>query len=126
MAQKVNLPVIQKTQFRKDTISIIKYGAIADGITLNTKSISNAIDAINKKGGGVVMVPAGFWLTGPIELKSNINLYLAKNALLQFTTDFNQYPLIEGNWEGSKQMRNQSPLSATNAEKSLQSHNGKN
>ncbi|HKB43178.1 MAG TPA: glycoside hydrolase family 28 protein [Chitinophagaceae bacterium] len=115
LAQKVKLPVIQKTFFRKDTVNIMNYGAIADGITLNTKSISNAIAAINKKGGGVVLVPAGFWLTGPIELKSNINLYLAKNALLQFTADFNQYPLIEGNWEGLKQMRNQSPLSATNA-----------
>jgi polygalacturonase len=115
MAQKTGLPVIQKTQFRKDTISIVKFGAVADGITLNTKSINNAIAAINKKGGGVVMIPAGIWLTGPIELKSNTNLYLAKNALLQFTADFNQYPLIEGTWEGLKQMRNQSPLSATNA-----------
>jgi polygalacturonase len=115
MAQEAKPPVIQKTFFRKDTINITKYGAIADGITLNTKSIGNAIDAINKKGGGVVMVPAGFWLTGPVVLKSNVNLYLAKNALLQFTADFNQYPLIEGNWEGLKQMRNQSPLSATNA-----------
>ncbi|MES1218312.1 MAG: glycoside hydrolase family 28 protein [Bacteroidota bacterium] len=115
LAQNIKIPVIQKTSFRKDTLTISKYGAVADGITLNTKSINNAIDAANKKGGAVVMIPAGFWLTGPIELKSNVNLYLAKNALLQFTPDFDQYPLIEGNWEGLKQMRNQSPLSATNA-----------
>ena len=115
MAQKARLPVIQKTQFRKDTINIIKFGAVADGITLNTQSINNAITAINKKSGGVVMIPAGFWLTGPIELKNNVNLYLAKNALLQFTADFDQYPLIATNWEGIPQMRNQSPLSATNA-----------
>ena len=115
MAQKAALPVVHKTQFRKDTINIIKLGAVADGITLNTKNINNAINAINKKGGGVVMIPRGFWLTGPIELKNNVNLYLAKNALLQFTTDFNQYPLVATNWEGLPQMRNQSPLSATNA-----------
>jgi polygalacturonase len=115
MAQKTKLPVVQKTFFRKDTFNIIKSGAIPDGITLNTKNINNAIVAASKKGGGVVMVPAGLWLTGPIELKNNVNLYLAKNALLQFTSDFDQYPLIEGNWEGLKQMRNQSPLSATNA-----------
>ena len=112
-AQK--LPVIQKTAFKKDSVSILKFGAKADGVTLNTKNINDAIDATSKKGGGVVVVPAGLWLTGPVELKSNVNLHLQKNALLQFTTDFSQYKLVEGNWEGLPQMRNQSPLSATNA-----------
>ncbi len=115
MAQKNELPPVQKTNFRKDTLSIVKFGAVADGATLNTRAINDAIIACNKKGGGVVMVPAGFWLTGPVELKSNVNLYLAKNALLQFTADFNEYPLVAGNWEGIPQMRNQSPVSATKA-----------
>ena len=106
---KVILPV-----FRKDTLNITKFGAVADGVTLNTKSISQAIDACSKKGGGVVVVPTGMWLTGPIVLKSNVNLHLQKNAVLQFTEDFTQYPLVEGNWEGLPQMRNQSPISATN------------
>jgi polygalacturonase len=112
-AQK--LPVVQKTSFKKDSVSIIKFGAKADGVTLNTKSINDAINAVNKKGGGVVVIPEGLWLTGPIELKSNVNLHLKRNALLQFTSDFNQYKLVEGNWEGLPQMRNQSPISATNA-----------
>lgn len=109
------LPVIQQTSFRKDSINVIKYGAVADGKTLNTKAINAAIDASNKKGGGVVVIPSGLWLTGPIELKSNVNLHLKKGALLQFTKDFDQYQLVEGNWEGLPQMRNQSPVSATNA-----------
>jgi polygalacturonase len=113
--QQNRLPVIKAPQFKKDTISIVKFGAVGDGITLNTKSINDAIDACSKKGGGVVLVPKGMWLTGPIVLKSNVNLHLAKNALLQFTGDFNQYPLVAGNWEGLPQMRNQSPLSATDA-----------
>ncbi len=112
-AQK--LPVIKTTAFRKDTVSIIKYGAVADGITLNTKSINNAIDSCSKKGGGVVMVPRGFWLTGPIVLKNNVNLFLQRDAILQFTEDFDQYAIIETNWEGLKAFRNQSPVSATNA-----------
>ncbi|MDQ3683830.1 MAG: glycoside hydrolase family 28 protein, partial [Bacteroidota bacterium] len=115
IAQKANMPVVQQTSFKKDTISILKYGAKPDGITLNTKSINEAIIASNKKGGGVVMIPSGMWLTGPVILLSNVNLHLQKNALLQFTTDFTQYPLVEGNWEGLPQMRNQSPISATNA-----------
>jgi polygalacturonase len=108
------LPVIAQTSFKKDSINIRKYGAKPDGLTLNTKSINAAIADCNKKGGGVVVIPAGLWLTGPIELKTNVNLHLQKNALLQFTTDFDQYPLVQGNWEGLPQMRNQSPLSATN------------
>lgn len=109
-----NLPVIAKTSFKKDTISILKYGAKNDGITLNTKSINQAITDCNKRGGGVVVIPEGLWLTGPVELKSNVNLHLKKNALLQFTKDMDQYPLVEGNWEGLPQMRNQSPIWANN------------
>ncbi len=69
---------------------------------------------MNKKGGGVVLIPSGLWLTGPIVLKSNINLHLANGATLLFTADKNEYPIIKANWEGLPQMRNQSPVSATN------------
>ncbi len=109
-----NLPKVVVPVFKKDTLNIIKYGAKNDGITLNTMSINKAIADCNKKGGGVVLIPEGLWLTGPIELKSNVNLHLAKNALLQFTKDFDQYPLVESNWEGLPQMRNQSPVWADN------------
>ncbi len=108
------LPVIIAPKFKKDTLSIVKHGAVPDGYFLNTKSINNAIDALSKKGGGVVLVPKGLWLTGPVVLKSNINLHLAYGATLLFTDDQNEYPLIEGNFEGLPQMRNQSPISATN------------
>src|SRR2546421_3141245 len=114
-AQAGNLPAVQQPQFKKDTFNIIKFGAKADGISLNTESINAAIEACNKKGGGTVLVPAGLWLTGPIVLKSDVNLHLQKNALLQFTDDFSRYSLIAGNWEGLEQMRNQPPISATKA-----------
>lgn len=113
-AQKNSLPPVAVPKFRKDTISIVKYGAKPDGVTLNTKAINAAIDACSKRGGGVVVIPKGLWLTGPVELKSNVNLHLQKSALLQFTTDLSQYPLVKSNWEGVPQMRNQSPLWATN------------
>jgi hypothetical protein len=115
IAQGNKLPVVGIPKFKKDTISIAKYGAVPDGNTLNTKSINDAIDALNKKGGGVVLVPPGLWVTGPVVLKSNINLYLATGATLLFTRDLNEYPLVKGSWEGIPQMRNQSPVSATNA-----------
>ena len=109
------LPTVQLPIFKKQIFKISDYGAIADGIAINTKNINAAIDDCSKKGGGTVIVPRGLWLTGPIVLKSNVNLHLEKNALLQFTTDFNQYVLVKGNWEGIPQMRNQSPLSASDA-----------
>ena len=115
LAQSAKLPAVQSTKFKADTFNIIKYGAVADGQHLNTKSINDAIDACNKKGGGVVLVPKGMWLTGPIVIKSNVNLHLQKSAVLLFTRDFDQFPLIPGNWEGLEQMRNQSPISATDA-----------
>ncbi len=107
------LPVIAAPKFKKDTVSILKYAAVPDGYTLNTKAINTAIDALSKKGGGVVLVPSGLWLTGPVVLRSNINLHLAAGATLLFTSDKNEYPLIPANWEGLPQMRNQSPISAT-------------
>src|SRR4029079_2940484 len=107
--------VVKQPVFRKDSFYITKFGAKAEGVSLNTASINNAINECSKKGGGVVVVPGGLWLTGPIELKSNVNLNLQKGALLQFTDDFNQYKLVAGNWEGLGQMRNQSSLSATGA-----------
>src|SRR5699024_115869 len=75
-----NLPKISEPTFKKDTFNVIKYGAKADGITLNTKAINDAITDCSNKGGGVVFIPRGYWLTGPIKLKSNVNLHLQKNA----------------------------------------------
>ncbi len=108
------LPSVIAPTFKKDTLNIAQLGAVPDGQTLNSKYINNAIKELNKKGGGVVLIPPGLWLTGPILLKSNINLHLEAGATLFFTKDFDQYPLVKGNWEGVPQMRNQSPISASN------------
>jgi len=108
-----NLPSIHKPSFKKDTFNIKKFGAVADGVTLNTKAINAAIDACSSKGGGVVNVPAGLWLTGPVVMKSNVNLHIDRAAILQFTADKDQYPVIAGNWEGHPAARCQSPISGT-------------
>lgn len=110
------LPLIYEPHFRKDTFNILRYGAKADGITLNSKSINDAIAACSSKGGGVVLVPPGLWLTGPLVLQNNVNLHLAANAVLQFTTDFDQYPLISTTYEGLAAVRCQAPVSGNNLE----------
>jgi polygalacturonase len=108
-----HLPHAALPTFKRDTINILKFGAKADGLTLNTKSINNAIAACSAKGGGVVLIPQGLWVTGPIVMKSNVNLHVSRAALLQFTDDKKQYLLVEGNYEGHVAVRNQSPISGT-------------
>jgi polygalacturonase len=108
-----NLPVINKPSFKKDTFNIVEFGAKPDGITINTKSINAAIDNCSKKGGGVVLIPAGLWLTGPITLKSNVNLHVSRSALLQFSGDKDLYELVEANFEGRKTVRNRAPISGS-------------
>jgi DNA sulfur modification protein DndE len=109
-----NMPKWQEPVFKTDTFNIIKYGAVGDGIKTNTKAFSNAINECSKSGGGVVFVPAGLWLTGPIELKNNVNLNLAQGALVLFSSNVNDYPMVVSYWEGQQAWRCQSPISGFN------------
>jgi polygalacturonase len=108
---KVEAPV-----FKNNIVSVSDFGGKGDGYTLNTESFLKAIDALSAKGGGKLNVPAGVWFTGPIVLKSNINLHLDKGALILFSSDFNLYPLVNTSFEGLDTKRCQSPISARNAE----------
>jgi polygalacturonase len=109
-----HLPQAKLPTFKTDTFNILQYGAKADGMSLNTEGINRAISACSNKGGGVVLVPAGIWQTGPIVMKSNVNLHISRSALLQFTKDKSQYKLKEGVFEGHKAIRNESPILGTN------------
>jgi polygalacturonase len=111
-----NLPQIQQPVFPKDTLNVLAAGGKPDGITLNTKAINDAISKVSQRGGGVVLVPAGLWLTGPIEMKSNVNLHLKEAATLLFTADKTQYAITEGVYEGKVAARNQSPISGKDLE----------
>lgn len=73
--QGPKMPVIKSTQFRKAVFNIKSYGAKLEGITLNRISIQAAINECTAKGGGSVIMPAGFWLTGSLQLKTNVNLH---------------------------------------------------
>ncbi len=110
------MPKVQQPAFPDYEVNISDFGAKGDGMTLNTKAINDAIKEVNQHGGGKVIIPQGTWLTGPIELLSNVNLYTEQNALVLFTSDFEAYPIIETSFEGLDTRRCQSPLSARNAE----------
>src|SRR6187431_645140 len=66
---------IKPPTFRRRDFSILKFGAKAGGTFDNRKAINNAVAACSKAGGGRVVVPAGTFLTGSIQLKSNVNLH---------------------------------------------------
>ncbi|MCM1163538.1 MAG: glycoside hydrolase family 28 protein [Muribaculaceae bacterium] len=108
------MPVIDRPAFKADTVSIDKCGAVGDGVTLNTDVINKAISDLSANGGGVVHIPSGVWLTGPIELKSNINLHLDGGALLVFAPDENLYKTVYVVYEGFEAWRTQSPVSGVN------------
>lgn len=108
------LPKVYQPHFKQDTVSIVDFGAIADGYTLNTAAINKAIESCAAKGGGVVRIPAGSFVTGPIIMKSNINLHADRGALVIFSSDFNQYPLVVSSFEGVDAARCQSPVVAEN------------
>lgn len=94
-AAPFKMPVVTVPTFPDRNFNVKDFGAIGNGKTLNTNAFAKAIDACFKAGGGSVIIPAGEWLTGPIEMKSNVNLVAQKGALIQFTKDHTQYPIIK-------------------------------
>jgi len=89
---------------------IEEYGAVGDGTTNCTDAFRKAIQECADAGGGQVLVPAGRFLTGPIHLKSNVNLHVTEGATVLFSTDPSDYSdLVLTRWEGVECM-NYSPL----------------
>ncbi|MFA9557852.1 glycoside hydrolase family 28 protein [Evansella sp. AB-rgal1] len=79
---------------------IRNYGAVGDKVTDNTEAFATTIQACAESGGGTVYVPSGTFLTGSIELKSNITLYLDAGSVVLFKDDFDSYPAVKTRWSG--------------------------
>jgi len=96
-------------QFPEREFNILKFGAVEGGKKDSTEAIRKAIEAC-AAGGGRVVVPEGVFLTGPIHLKSGVNLHVVKNATLLFNRDSKVYlPVVFTRWEGTECM-SYSPL----------------
>ena len=97
-------------KFKDTEFPITKYGAREGGTADCSEGLRLAIEACNKAGGGKVVVPPGKYLTGPIHLKSNVNLYLSKGSTLQFIQDTKRYlPQVLTRFE-SIELMNYSPF----------------
>jgi polygalacturonase len=102
LAVLVALAFIAQTPAPKPklTLNVRDFGAVADGKAKDTAALQQAIDRCWVLGGGEVLVPAGTYLTGALALKSNVTLRLDKDATLQGTPDFADYPVTQVRWEG--------------------------
>jgi polygalacturonase len=118
------MPRVQEPVIPANVVTITDFGAKSGGQDLCTQAISDAIDAVSKKGGGRVVIPRGTWLTGPITLKSNIELFTESGALVVFSTNKNLYPLVETNFEGFNTFRCMSPINGRNLENIALTGNG--
>ena len=96
--------------------SLTDFGGVPDGETLNTAAFARALAALAEKGGGTLVVPPGVWLTGPIELRSHINLHVEAGALIQFSRDTTLYPVRGFDARGEKSIDTLSPLSGEKLE----------
>lgn len=107
------IPHVEQPTFANYEVSIIDFGAQCGPDHVNTMAINQAIKAVSQHGGGKVIIPAGYWMTGAIEMQSNVNLYLDYNAFVSFTTNISDYRLVDTDFEGSPSKRCIAPISGT-------------
>lgn len=106
-----DMPNIKIPDFTgRPKFSITEFGAVPGDKKKISLAIKKAIDKANKVGGAIVVIPPGEWITGKVHLKSNVNLHLAKGAVLVFSEDPSDYlPAVHTSWEGFE-CYNYSPL----------------
>lgn len=103
--ERIKAPV-----FPDREISLLQFGAVADGKTDSSAVFAKAIEVCHQAGGGRVIVPAGEYLTGPIHLKSGVNLHLNQGATIKFKTDPTAYLPAVRSWFEGMECFNYSPL----------------
>ena len=101
---------VTKVIFPDKQNNITDFGAKQDSTFDNTLAINTAIKKAHENGGGRVVIPAGYWHTSGIVLKSNVNLHISEDAILHFSDKREDYlPQKFVRWEGIECM-NYAPL----------------
>ena len=103
-------------QIPSRAVRITDHGARGDGVDAEHGRDRGRHRRVRKAGGGRVVVPRGVFLTGPVELKSRVELHLERGALLLFSPTFEHYPLTRTSYEGLASVKATSPIWARGAE----------
>ncbi len=105
-----DMPEVHMPKIPQYSINIKDFGGVGDGGTLNTNAFANAMRHLDSKGGGRLVVPAGIWLTGPIQFENCTELHVEQGALVLFTTDFDAYTEMSTVYEGNSLHKKMAPL----------------
>jgi polygalacturonase len=98
--ERIHPPVFPARDF-----DISAFGAVGDGKTDCTDAFRRTIAACHAAGGGRVIVPRGRWLSGPIHLRSRVNLHVLRDSTIAFQQDPSHYlPAVFTRWEGVELM----------------------
>ena len=81
--------------------NVLDHGVVPDGTTKNTAALAAVIGKIKEAGGGTLYFPPGRYLTGSIHLESNLTLHLEAGAVLLYSGDPADSPLVLSRWEGT-------------------------
>ncbi len=79
---------------------VTDFGAVGDGQTLNTEAIQKTIDEASGKGGGVVVIPEGRFLTGALFFKPGTHLHVREEGVLLGSDDITNFPIMPSRMEG--------------------------
>lgn len=109
--ERAQLPVIPE-----NSIELTAFGAVGNGVNDCSEAFRKAIRDLDKQGGGHLVVPEGTWLTGPIKLKSRIDLHLEDGATILFTNDKRAYFKKDAEGQAIIEGRAQACISADKCE----------
>jgi polygalacturonase len=98
------------------TFNVRDFGAQGDGAAKDTVAFQKALDACAISGGGEVLVPAGHYLVGSVQMGNRTILRLAKDSVITGSGDTNDYPMLDIRWEGRWQPGRRALIYAANVE----------
>src|SRR5690606_29825474 len=79
--------------------NILDHGAVNDSTVLQTETLQKIIDKANGKGGGVIIIPKGTFLSGALFFKPKTHLFLAEGTVLKGSDNIRDYPKIRSRME---------------------------